>query len=307
MRRRCCWPPRPLPSPPPPNPPPLSHPRAPRACRCARRQAHRALATQPRTFEAAAFDHSGRLLLSDWLGNRIDVLDAPGATPRTLATVEAPGGLAPMPDGTVLAGSGIAAPALLAPAHGFARLMRLDPDNGTLTEYASGLSMGNGVVRAPDGADYTSNDLVPALDRVDPDGTVHRGWYRETTANGLAVSPDGKTLYANVSLGDTRILAIDIESGEARTHYRPPAGYQNAFRDDLDIDAAGRLYAPLYFAGQVLRVDTDGTACTIASGLTLPAGITVGVADSPFAADSVFVTTHAGQVVEIPHAVPAVR
>ncbi len=77
--------------------------------------------------------------------------------------------------------------------------------------------MGNGVAIAPDGTVYTSNDLVPALDRVDPDGTMHRGWYRETPANGPALSPDGRILYVNVSLGgDTRILAIDTATGVAR-------------------------------------------------------------------------------------------
>ncbi|MGW4364395.1 SMP-30/gluconolactonase/LRE family protein [Nocardia takedensis] len=264
----------------------------------------RSLVAEPRTFEAVAVDRHGRLLVSDWLGNKIEVIDAPGAAPRTLASVEAPGGLAPLPDGTVLVGSGISAPALLAPTFGFAKLLRLDPDTGAVTPYASELSMGNGVVRAPDGTVFTSNDLVPALDRVDPDGTVHRGWYRETPANGLAVSAEGRTLFANVSIGDTRILAIDTATGTARTYFRPPDGYQNAFLDDLDIDARGRLYAPAYFAGQVWRIDTDGSVCAIATGLTLPAGITVGAAGSAFGADSVYVTTHSGQVLEIPAAIP---
>ncbi|MGK8488298.1 SMP-30/gluconolactonase/LRE family protein [Nocardia asiatica] len=273
---------------------------------CAATGPARTLVAQPRTFEAAAFDRQGRLLVSDWLGNRIDVLDTPGAAPRTIASIDAPGGIAPLPDGAVLVGSGIAAPALLAPTFGFARLMRLDPATGQLAPYAGGLSMGNGVAIAPDGTVYASNDLVPALDRVDPDGTVHRGWYRETPANGLALSPDGRTLYANVSLGgDTRTLAIDTATGVARTHFRPPAGFENAFLDDLDIDRAGRLYAPAYFAGQVWRIDTDGTVCALATGLALPAGITVGVDRAGFAAGSVYVTTHTGQVVEISNAVPA--
>ncbi|MBF6387609.1 SMP-30/gluconolactonase/LRE family protein [Nocardia farcinica] len=216
--------------------------------------------------------------------------------------------IAPPPtraDGGVLAGSGIAAPALLAPALGFARLLRVDPVTGATTPYAEGLSMGNGVVRAPDGTVFTSNDLAPALDRVDPDGTVHRGWYRETPTNGLAISADGRTLYANVSLGDTRTLAIDVATGAARTYFRPPQGLAHVFLDDLDIDRAGRLYAPVYFGGQVWRIERDGSFCAVADGLTLPAGITVGVDSAGFSAGSVYVTTHAGQVVEIPNAIPA--
>lgn len=265
----------------------------------------RTVVAEPRTFEAAAFDARGRLLLTDWLGNRIDVLDSPDATPRALAPVHAPGGLAPLPDGDVLVGSGIAAPALLAPAVGSAELVRLDPETGVTAPYASGLSMGNGVVRGPDGTVWASNDLAPAVDRIAPDGTVHRGWYRETPANGLAVSTDGATLYANVSLGDTRVLAIDTRTGAARTHFRPPAAFSAGFLDDLDIDHAGRLYAPLYFAGHVFRIEPDGSFCSLASGITLPAGISRGAEGAGFAAGSVYVTTHAGQVLEIPDAVPA--
>ncbi len=74
--------------------------------------------------------------------------------------------------------------------------------------------------------------------------------------------------------------------------------------DDLDIDRAGRLYAPAYFAGRVWRIDTDGTVRALATGLALPAGITVGVDRAGFAGGTVYVTTHTGQVVEIPDAVP---
>ncbi|WP_328396398.1 SMP-30/gluconolactonase/LRE family protein [Nocardia sp. NBC_00416] len=265
----------------------------------------RTLVAQPRSFEAAAFDQRGRLLISDWLGNAVDMLEAPETTPRTVASVPSPGGIAPLPDGQVLVGAGASvSSALQAPASGAASLLRLDPDTGALTPYADGLSMSNGVVRAADGTVYASNDIVPALDRVDPDGTVHRGWFRETPTNGLALSPDDRTLYANVSFGDTRILAIDTATGAARTYFRPPPGFGNAFFDDLDIDAQGRLYAPMYLAGQVWRIDTDGAFCALATGLALPAGITVGTAESAFAADSVFVTTHTGQIIELPHAIP---
>lgn len=268
----------------------------------------RTLVHQPRTFEAATFDQQGRLLLSDWLGNKVDIIDRPGMEPRTLAhNIYAPGGLAPTPSGTVLVGSGIGAPALLAPTFGFATLFELDPRTGGLTVHADGLSMGNGVVRADDGTVFSSNDLVPSIDRVAPDGAVQRGWYHETPANGLALSRDGGTLFANVSLGDTRILAIDTTTGKARTHFRPPAGLQWVFLDDLEIDSAGRLYAPTYFGGQVWRIDTDGSFCALTKDRVLPAGITLGRDGAGFSSRSVYVTAHAGEVIEIPNAVPSER
>ncbi|GAB90433.1 SMP-30/gluconolactonase/LRE family protein [Gordonia rhizosphera] len=263
----------------------------------------RTIVAQPHTYEAVAFDGDGRMLVTDWLGNGVDVVAHPGALPRRVATVEAPGGLAPMPDGTVLVGSGIAAPSLLAPAVGAASLIRLDPRTGARSTYATGLSMGNGVVRAPDGTLFASNDLVPAVDRIGVDVRVQRGWYRESPANGLAVSRDGRTLFANVSLGDTRILAIDTGTGRAHSYFRPPRGLDWVFFDDLDIDEHGRLYVPLYFGSQVWRIDPDGSHCALATGLTLPAGISVGAGGAGFSPSAVYVTTHAGSVVEIPHAI----
>lgn len=263
---------------------------------------------QPRTFEAVAFDDRGAMLLSDTLGNRLDVVDRPGAAPRMLAPVYFPGGIAPMPDGTVLVGSGMmAAPALASPAVGVAKLIRVNPRNGHHRVYAEGLSMGNGVVRAPDGTVYASNDLTSTIDRIGTDGRVERGWYDQSPGNGLAMSADGRTLFANVSFGDTRIVAIDTATGTGRTYYRPPAGMNWTSLDaldDLDIDRRGRLYAPLYFGGQVLRVDSDGSHCAIATGLTAPAGISLGRSGAGFSTRSVYVTTHAGAVIEIPRAVP---
>lgn len=259
------------------------------------------------TFEAVAFDTQGSMLVSDWIGNKVHKLTRPGGQARVLTELYAPGGLAPHPDGTVLVGSGIAMPAMVAPQiGGRAELYKVNTRTGAKRKVADGLSMGNGVVRAPDGTVYASNDLAPAIDKISPDGKVHSNWFSASTANGLALSEDGKTLYANVSLGDTRILAIDTATGKARTYFRPPAGLSWVFLDDLDIDAHGNLYAAVYFGGQVWRISPHGDVCAVAKGLVLSAGISVGpTGPSPFRSDSVFVTTHTGQVLEIPHGVRA--
>ncbi len=257
------------------------------------------------TLEAAAFDGEGHLILSNWLGNKLYQLQSPqGRLQVAKKFVWAPGGLVPMPDGTLLVGSGIDSLALLAPRYGFARIYQVDLRTSEKSVYASGISMGNGLVRAPDGTVFASNDLAPALDRIDPDGTVHRGWYRESPANGLAIANDGNTLFANVSLDQTRIMAIDPVTAEAHIHFQPPAGLEWVFFDDLEIDTQDRLYVPLYFGGQVWRIDSDGSFCALAKGLLLPAGITLGVDANGFSSHSVYVTTHLGKLIEIPDAVP---
>jgi len=263
------------------------------------------LVTAPGTFEAVAFDSEGRLIISNWLGNKVHALDAPSAQLRTvLDFIWAPGGLQLLPDGSMLVGSGIDALATMAPRYGFARLVKFDPATGKQQTYARGLSMGNGLVRAADGTLFASNDLAPALDRITPDGVVQRGWYRESPANGLALSNDGSTLFANVSLGSTRILAIDPHTAQAHTWFQPPEGLGWVFLDDLTIDKADRLYAPTYFGGQIWRIENDGEFCALAKNLLLPAGITLGEEGHGFAASSVYVTTPLGYIIEIPNAVP---
>lgn len=261
---------------------------------------------EPGALESIAFDGAGRLLYTNQARRELRGLDAPGVSTRTVAAgIDAPGGLAPEPGGTVLVGSGNGLGGLFAPRFGFAKLLRVDLATGAKAPYARGLSMANGVVRGADGTVFASDDLAASLDRVTPDGGVHRGWYRATDTNGLALSADGATLFANRSFGSTRVMAIDTATGGYRTFWQPPPSLSWVVLDDLDIDAAGRLYAPAYLLGEVWRIEPDGSACALARGLTTPAGISVGAAGAGFSAGSVFVTTHAGSVLEIPGAVPA--
>lgn len=263
------------------------------------------LAREPGQLESVAFDAAGRLVYTNLGRRQLRGLDAPGAATRQIAAgIDGPGGLALEPGGTMLVGSGNGIGGLFAPRFGFARLLRVDLATGAKTTYARGLSMTNGVVRGADGTVFASDDLARSLDRVAPDGRVQRGWYRATDTNGLALSADGGTLFANRSFGSTRVMAIDTATGAYETYWRPPSSLSWALLDDLDIDAAGRLYAPAYLLGEVWRIDPDGSACALARGLTTPAGISVGAAGAGFSASSVYVTTHAGSLLEIPGAVP---
>ncbi|SDU83616.1 Sugar lactone lactonase YvrE [Gordonia westfalica] len=264
----------------------------------------RTVVAQPTAFEAVAFDRSGRMLVSDLMGNRLIAVDRPGAAPRRVARVESPGGIAPLPNGRVLVGSGSGPAAAVSPDS--ASLVEVNPGTGAHSVYADGLSMANGVVRAPDGTVYASSNIVSAIDRISPDRKVSRAWFSDSPGNGLAVSADGRTLFANVSLGDSRVLAVDTATGTSRTYFRPPAGLDWVFFDDLDIDAGGTLYAPIYLGGQVWRIGRDGSHCALAENLTTPAGISVGASRAGFSARSVYVTTHAGSVIEIPGAVPPI-
>lgn len=250
--------------------------------------------------ESIAFDGAGRLVYGDLTGGRVRAIDAPGAAPRTIARVTAPGGIAALPDGGVVVASGNGIGALLP---GGGRLLRADAGgDGASTTLARGLIGANGLARAADGTVYASDPLAGVIDRVAPDGTVRRGWWRGSGGpNGLALSADGDTLFVALSFA-ARIVAIDVSTGAARTLARAPADRRLALLDGLAADAGDTLHVTAYLAGEVWRVTPGGAVCTLARGLRAPTAAAPGA--GPFAATSLYVTALGG-VWELPGAVSA--
>ncbi len=260
--------------------------------------------------ESIAVDATGRLIYDDLLSGAVRVLANPSARPRTLTRLTAPGGIVVAPTAPTVAGSGSSpAPLIIAqgntigPLIGGASLIAIDPATGARQRLASRLLGGNGLARSTDGTLYTSDVAAGVIDRIGADGAVTRGWWRSSGGpNGLAVSPDGRTLYANLSTA-AAVVAIDVVTGRSRILARVenPA----ATPDGLAIDAAGRLYVTLYLAGEVRRIDpTAGTMCTLARGLRLPTAVAIAPPGGPFAPTSAYVTTYGG-VRAIAGAVPA--
>lgn len=248
--------------------------------------------------ESIAFDGAGRLLSGDLTGGRVRAIAAPGAAPETVARVRAPGGIAALPGGgaIVASGNGIGA---LVPGGG--SLVRIG-GAGAPQAVARGLTGANGLARAADGTVYTSDPLAGVIDRVAPDGTVRRRWWRGGGGpNGLALAADGRTLFASLSFA-ARIVAIDIETGAARTVARAPSDRRLALLDGLAADGADTLYVAAYLAGEVWRVAPGGAICTLARGLRAPTATAPGAA--PFAPRSLYVTA-LGAVWELPGAVSA--
>ncbi len=249
--------------------------------------------------ESLAFDAGGRLVYDDLLSGSVRMLETPASTPRTLARLIAPGGIVPGADGALVVAQGNTIGRLI----GGASLVELDPRTGARRPLAARLVGGNGVARAADGTLYASDVPAGVIDRIDPTGRVTRGWWRSAGGpNGLALTADGRTLYANLSSAG-RVVAIDTLRGTSRTiaRFAGPA----AVPDGLAIDAAGRLYVALYLAGEVQRVDpATGEACRLARGLRLPTAIALAPPSGPFAGSSAYVTT-SGAVRSIAGASPA--
>ena len=85
-------------------------------------------------------------------------------------------------------------------------------------------------------------------------------------ANGLALSPDGKTLYCSETYA-YRIVAFDVGENGSLTNRREFArvndiagGGPPLAPDGLKTDATGNLYVALYEGGKVLVADPDRQA-----------------------------------------------
>ena len=252
--------------------------------------------------ESLAFDRQGRLLFTSITRGALLRLPAPGGEVGTISDqVAQPGGIVVTGEREAHVGTGNGLTGLL-PWLGAAGIARVDLETGETTQVVRGLAMANGLVRASDGTFYASDDLARSLDRVRPDGTVERGWLA-LNSNGLALSPDEHTLYVNQMI-PPKVLAVDRASGQVRVLAEAPSGRGWTLLDGLGIDSAGTLYVASYLSGEVWRLTPGGRWCTLAKGLTLPSAVTPGASGSGFAADSVYVTTHGGRLLEVPGAVP---
>jgi sugar lactone lactonase YvrE len=261
----------------------------------------RVLLSAQGALESLAFDTQGRLLFSRLFKGELARLAQPGAAPETLATgLSGPGGIAVRNAQEAYVGTGNSLNGLI-PALGMGGIAQVNLDTGAVTPVIKGLGMANGLVRAQDGTFYASDDLARRLDRVLPDGTVQAGWL-PLNSNGLAISPDQKTLYVNQML-PARVLAVDRVTAQVRTVAEAPPSRRWTWFDGLDIDAAGRLYVVAYWGGEVWRLE-QGQFCRLVDGLNTPAAVVVGRDANGFAATSIYVATHGGELLEVPQAVP---
>src|SRR3954447_26612162 len=147
--------------------------------------------------ESAIVDPRGRLFFTN--EPQLLRLDRPGAAPRVLVDgVDGPGGIVLDSDGSLLMGRGNnAQDGLVGDLTGPAGILRVNPDTGGTSVYATGLSMANGVARGPDGTLYATNDLGSNVDRVLPGGHTQPGWAKVDSGNGDAVDSTGRWLFVN--------------------------------------------------------------------------------------------------------------
>jgi lactonase len=215
-----------------------------------------------RILEGAIFDRSGNLLFCDVSGCRVLRL-TPDKQLSTLATVDAlsPGGLAFRPDGRLFI-------AALDIPNGRGAIFAMNPDGSGLQAILPPVAgyLPNDLVFDTKGGfyftDFKGNATEPkgGVYYVVPDlSTIKAVLPNLAMANGLALSPDGKSLWAT-EFG--RNLLHRIELADATTI--APIGSAIAYHfvgpapDSMRTDADGNVYVAIYGQGRVLAFNRNG-------------------------------------------------
>jgi|SRR5947209_14950139 len=186
---------------------------------------------------------------------------------------------------------------------------QLNLDNGSVTIWANGLAMPNGLAFLPDGDAVASRTTGPAP--LNPTGITRIpaaaprepqfNWAELGDTNGLAVDPSGTWLYADQTFtfdsAVYRIWIADPRDIEPVAHLAALGAPQGL--DDMTIDRDGVLYLAAHSMGNVIRLDpTTGSTCVIAHGLDNPSATAFG--DGPgWPADRLYVSCNDGRIIEL--------
>jgi len=280
--------------------------------RCPGASAPRTLLSGQPTLESVIVGEDGRLYYTDTGKKAVMVLDRPGATPRVLAAdIESPGGMVFEPAGRLVVGYGDGfVTGALGNLVGMAGLVSLDTTTGRRRTLATGLTMANGVARGADAALYASADVGLGIDRI-AGGRVQRNWTRIVSSNGLVVDSTGRYLFAAQTFVPAAIRRIEIRNPtRSITWFHAKPLDWTAGLDGMTRDAHDNLFVAANGGQSVWRIGRNRSACALTSKLGLlpargPSAVAFGTSTGPFAADSLFVVTFSGNILEIPHATDA--
>lgn len=251
--------------------------------------------------EGLTVDAAGRAYTTDLLSGQVYRIDRPGAA--ALPIVQVPGsagGLAWAPDGALLVGYGPAASVPVGDAARAYSVGRINIATTAFRPWAHGLSASNGLDVAGNGIVYATNDFAAQIGRVYPNGFVQPNWGVVPSANGAVLGKGDRWLYVSrtfvnpgvsrVSTADPRIVQSLLDLG----------GNITAGPDGLTLDAQDRPVVPFNGSGEIVRINTPGSYCVLASGLPRSSVLSYGRGPRGFAAGHLYRAGFDGRVYEIP-------
>ncbi|GHH01909.1 hypothetical protein GCM10010961_39410 [Pseudodonghicola xiamenensis] len=150
------------------------------------------------------------------------------------------------------------------------QLYRVDAATGDVAvEIPAPQGMADDLVIGPDGTLAWTAFLLGDLYARGADGQIKTLASGLPGINSLAYSPDGRLFATQVFLGDA-LYEIDTRGEKPARKIMEGMGGLNGFQFGPD----GKLYGPLWFKGQVVRIDVDsGDIEVIAEGFKVPAAV----------------------------------
>lgn len=144
-------------------------------------------------------------------------------------------------------------------------VLSIDPATHAVTVFAHSDEMHqpNDLAIAPDGTLYASDPNwkggTGQLWQIDKDGSVKRIGEEMGTANGIEVSPNGKTLYVNESV-QRSVWAFKIEKDRSLSNKRLLKKFEDYGFDGMRCDVDGNLYVTRHGKGTVVKLSPEGKA-----------------------------------------------
>jgi sugar lactone lactonase YvrE len=148
----------------------------------------------------------------------------------------------------------------------------VDPKSGAILDEigtARGVESPDDLTFGPDGSLYWTAFFTGEIGRLTPSGQKITVARLGPGVNAIAFSPDGRLFVARDFLADD-LWEVDPEGVAAPRLVAAGLGGLNAMAFGPD----GQLYGPLWFLGQVARVDvTTGARTAVATGLGTPSAV----------------------------------
>ncbi|MHC4051824.1 hypothetical protein [Bradyrhizobium sp. 25ACV] len=172
-----------------------------------------------------------------------------------------------------------------------AALYEVDISGGTAkVAIPSPIGMADDIAFAPDGTMAWTGFLTGDLYARKGDGPIKKLASGLPGINSLAFRKDGRLYATTVFLGDT-LYEIDVEGVKPPRQIMEKMGGLNGFEFGPD----DKLYGPLWFKGQVAKVDVDKAELTVvADGFKVPAAVNFDSKGNLFVVD-----TALGQLVRV--------
>jgi hypothetical protein len=252
------------------------------------------------SLESATVDRKGRLYFTDTDAEQLLRMNTPTSKPKPVVkNVTAPGGLTWVHGKLILGyGDAIATASLVNPVAG---LIVFNPKSGKSHPLIAGTQMSNGLAHSKNGAIYASADVGLGIDRV-YGGQVELNWASLPSPNGLAVSRNGKWLYAAQTFVPARISRIEIaDPSNVQLYAQPGPADTAAGLDGLTRDKRDRLYVAANGLAWVGRVDTDRSICQFSGGMGMVSAVALGHGKHGFSRHNLYAVNFGGEVIELPN------